>query len=63
MPSANSDSRSSMTNGSGQKLESIIGRLCSDKKATSFENDDEPVLCKADACTQTSPDFVKVSFV
>eukprot|EP00794_Sanderia_malayensis_P009114 gene9114-10087_t len=50
-------------NGIGRKLESIIGRLSSDKATKAVdvddEEDEEPFLCRADASTQTSPDFVK----
>ena len=54
--------KTSLQNGSGQKLESIIGRLASDRSVNALlDNDEEPVLCKADAATQTFPDFVKVS--
>eukprot|EP00112_Aurelia_sp_Birch-Aquarium-sp1_P027037 Seg999.4 transcript_id=Seg999.4/GoldUCD/mRNA.D3Y31 product="hypothetical protein" protein_id=Seg999.4/GoldUCD/D3Y31 len=53
--------KTSLQNGSGQKLESIIGRLASDKTVNALvDNDEEPVLCKADATTQTFPDFVKM---
>ena len=61
------DSRGPLS--SGRKLENIIGRLNSDKvthhPATgSIENsddDDEALICKADASTQTSLNFMKVS--
>ena len=53
--------KTSLQNGSGQKLESIVGRLASDRSVNALvDNDEEPVLCKADAATQTFPDFVKV---
>lgn len=55
------EQRTPMQNGSGQKLESIIGRLSSDKVVTALiENDEDALICKADASTQTFPDFVKV---
>ena len=57
------EQRATIQNGSGQKLESIIGRLSSCDKAapTVVDNDEEALICKADASTQTFPDFVKVS--
>ena len=55
------DQRTSIQNGSGQKLESIIGRLSSDRVVAALvENDQDTLICKADASTQTFPDFVKV---
>ena len=58
---AKPDFRGTLQNGSGQKLESIIDRLCSDRSVTSVaDNTEEPLLCRVDASTQTFPDFVKV---
>ena len=55
------EQRTPIQNGSGQKLESIIGRLSSDKVVSALiENDEDALICKADASTQTFPDFVKV---
>ena len=54
------DQKTPVQNGSGQKLESIIGRLSSDKGATANDKDDDTMICRADASTQTFPDFIKV---
>lgn len=57
------EQKAAMQNGCGQKLESIIGRLSYDKTSTTvIDNDEEALICKADAATQTFPDFVKVIF-
>ena len=58
---AKTEQKISIQNGSGQKLESIIGRLSSDKVITAVvDSDEDALICKADASTQTFPDFVKV---